>query len=342
MSVTSCELAWSGATGSISGEAKQRKLSREYDAIYRVITNNARDQAQQIMAYFAQNGPWIGFPYVYANDYDGDALLHSISPVRDAKSAFVWQVTCHYKTLHDDDDKREDEDGNETDDPLKWRDEIDISFTQLMVPVEKAKYLAGFVGQAAQLRRVGSEGPEVNSAFVPFDPPREKEISIRVVRIVKRKKQWDSGSATAWIGRINERDYTLSKPKYNLRKETWPKHHAKLVSYGGSFHIENDVKHWRIEIEIHVNPLGWNPEILDRGVCARATFGDPDGRGGTLSSGDLIPGRPEVRRLVDADEVPIDEPVLLDGDGQPLALGQPPVYLTYQELDEMDFAQLKL
>lgn len=342
MSVISCELSWSGSTGSISGEQKQRRLQREYDAIYRVITNDALDQAQQILAYFAANGPWIGFPYVYGNDFDGGALLHSIQPVRDSKSAYVWQVTCHYKTLHDDDDKKQDENGDLTDDPLKWRDEIDISHTALMVPVEKAVYLNGFVGQAAQLRRVGSEGPEVNSAFVPFDPPREKEIHIRVVRIVKRKKHWDSGATDAWIGRINERDYTLSKPKYNLRQEVWSKHHAKLVNYGGSFQIENDVKHWRIEIEIHVNPLGWNPEILDRGVCARATFGDPDGRGDTISSGDLIPGRPEVRRLVDADEVPIDEPVLLDGDGQPLELGKPPVYLTYRELEELDFAKLKL
>ncbi len=105
--------------------------------------------------------------------------------------------------------------------------------------------------------------------------------------------------------------------------------------------MRNDDVFWEIEATIAVDSVfGWRPELLDRGMQARAMVGDPDGRGGTISSGDIEDGQPELRAITDFDGRPIQQPVLLDGKGQPLKADEQAVYLTYEHPNERAFDDL--
>jgi hypothetical protein len=81
----------------------------------------------------------------------------------------------------------------------------------------------------------------------------------------------------------------------------------------------------------------WEFKILDRGFCARAMLGDPDGHGGAIyeDSRAFVEEMAPQRRLMDSDGLPLSEPVLLNGDGQPLdqykdpANVKEPVYATW-------------
>ena len=48
-------------------------------------------------------------------------------------------------------------------------------------------------------------------------------------------------------------------------------------------------------------------------------------------------GTPAQRRIMDPNGMPITEPILLNGNGQPLKLGDPPVYVTWSIYPEVDF-----
>jgi len=67
-------------------------------------------------------------------------------------------------------------------------------------------------------------------------------------------------------------------------------------------------------------------------VMPRRAAGDPDGKGSTISPGDLVAaGLPTNAIMQDTNGIPLSEPVLFDGNGQPLKTGPQarPVVLVY-------------
>jgi hypothetical protein len=80
-----------------------------------------------------------------------------------------------------------------------------------------------------------------------------------------------------------------------------------------------------VEVEIWIDVIDdggrtWRPEYLDAGFAARAMSGDPDGHGGVIyeDSRAFVEEMAPQRRLTDSDQLPLSEPVPLNGDGQPL------------------------
>jgi hypothetical protein len=106
-----------------------------------------------------------------------------------------------------------------------------------------------------------------------------------------------------------------------------------------------------LEVKVTVDVLKhadetWDLVLLDRGYSARALAGDADGKGGTISwSGQFshLSSRAPQRRLADADGMPISEPVLLNGQGQPLNLSvatPEPFFGQWRYYEEAEFETL--
>ncbi len=84
---------------------------------------------------------------------------------------------------------------------------------------------------------------------------------------------------------------------------------------------------------------------LDRGLTARVKVGDPDGKGGTISVGDLPEGGPGQRDILDFQGQPVSDPVLLNGEGKPLkeqSLSLPAVYLRWAKGKGTFFNELQI
>lgn len=333
---------WNGA----SGEARLGE-GRNYNAIYQITTNNKYDGPAAILAHFASGGingnlPYLGSPYSYGlgNDFDTNAVCDSIRPTRSGESEFLWQVDLHYGT--NEDEEGEDENGKKTGNPLNFRDEIDVGHMNISRPVEKAWRLGGFVGTAAIAYPIGSFGEVVNSAGVPFNPPLEREDYIFVLRITKYSANFPATINTLLM-HLNNNLWTINKPQYNFTL-TMAKHHAQFAAVSTSFDFKNNTKFWKTTYEIHYDPVNeLNPEVLDRGLTRRAKIGDPNGRNGLVGFNpngggmtlqeyldSIPPGTPEGIKITDPFGQPVTEPVLFDGDGQPLPAGANAVYLKYR------------
>ncbi len=316
MAVNSVSLHWNGTTGSRDNLGK-----RQYSAVYLVDVDSVDDQTQVIVQHFQDTTglPHLGSgPYSFRNDYDNTVICTLISPRRLDKSATSWEVTCTFETpTGDKDDKEQNKDpnGNLTDDPTLWLPRMDVGFRIEHVPVEKAIYRSGFVGSAALLCPAGKEGPVINSAFVPYVPPPETDLHISVVRRSWYDFDFSQDEANELIGRVNQDFILINVLGYSAG---WLPYTAKIINLGGSLELINNGLYWRKDLEIHINPKTWRRQFADRGLHARAMAGDPDGRGGTISASDIIEGVPPVRRLTTVDDMPLTEPVLLDGDGAPL------------------------
>lgn len=338
MAVTNVELHASGTSGD-----RDYLNKRKYEAFYLVDVSTVNDQTQTIIEHFqnAGNLPRLGEgPYTYRNDYDPNVICTSISPKRTDKSQTQWLVSCTFETptgASDDKDNNKDPNGNLTDDPTLWVPRIDVSFMTIQIPIEGAVYQGGFKGGAAALCPIGKVGPIMNSAFVPYVPPPERDFHISVVR-----RQWyditfSQDLASILIGRVNSQFYGGLVLGYAF---AWFAYQAKIVNYGGSLEFINNRVYWHNNLEVHVNPLGWRRQIADRGLHRRMMAGDPDGRGGTISASDIPRAVAPVGRVVGVDDLPVTEPVLFDGDGQPLvtdAAYPSPVYITYAADPEIVF-----
>lgn len=347
MAVVSAERHWNGVTG----EARLDE-SREYTALYRVQTSSRYDQPETITSYFAANGPYLGFVYQFGNDIDIGAVCDSIRPKRLTEHELLWDVEFHYSTAPA--REGQDENGNKTGNPLNFRDEIDVSQTSITRTAEKAYRLGGFTGLAATKYPIDSFGDVVNSAGVPFNPTLEKEHKQHVIRITKYRSSYPGGHA-ALLMHLNDNDWTINKPNYNFSVSI-KKHHGQFVSMPASFDFQNGVKYWKVPYEILWDPVyELNDEILDRGLTRRAVIGDPDGRGGTIGfkadgsamdseemAAQMPPGTPPALRIRDAFGDPINEPVKLNGDGQPLKDGEASVWLKYRKFPEGDLSSLGL
>lgn len=345
MSVTAVELSGvSGFSGSASGESS---LSTQisYDVHYLVtISDLDTDLPQTVLTYFKNTAglPWIGDSYAINGERDPFSICKRITPQRTPKS-YQYTVTVSYEPLNAEEPQNgTDKDGNATDDPLLFHDEINISYTQTSIPVELATFkginLGGVNGAPVRNLPINSVTIPVNSALVPFDPGIEMELDIKIVQISRNLREFDGITANRYIGTVNSDAVNINKPfPYNYR-DAWGPQTAKIKNISGTFMITNKIPHWRQTIEVHINPLGWRRQIVDRGLARRAIEGDPDGAGGTISASDINPGVPKIKRVVDSDGYPIAEPVLFDGDGQPLAPGLPVIYLEYEIYQEIPFA----
>lgn len=356
MAVSSTELHWNGSTGDLVFD---KGLIAQYAAVYKVKTTTPLDNAQIVLAHFVNDAslPTLGSIYEYGLDLDPAAVCYSIKPKRRKSKSTMWDVVVSYKTpATDDDDTRPDESDNLTNDPREWRPEFSVRHYKVTRPVYTARYLGGFTG-TAESRYFDPETTvydvvPMNSAFIPFDPPLEREVPIKVVSIRSYTEGFESFLATSYIDNVNDAEVTIDLPWYF---DVWQKYAAKIEGIDATLerrYIHNNngervpIDFFQADTTVEIDPTTWVSKVPDRGVAARMITGDPDGRGGTISVGDLVDGMPRHRHLVDADDNPVTEPVLFNGDGQPLDIDdaeslQNPVILEYMTHPLEDFTTIE-
>ena len=362
MSVTSVSKAWRGSGGS------KEVGKRSYTVYYRVETDDATDGVKTVLNHFRDTAglPHLGDVYTYEGPgvvSDNGVNLYKIDPVRDLQSATSWNVAVHYKSP----DKKEgddppggvgvDEDGEPTEDPTKFHGELDVSFIDFTRPVDRAVYRGGFSNYAIETGLANpryiqpaeqlyggldTEGPVVNSAMVPFNPPLERNATRIQLRYTKNLAEYPRAIAGIFHRAVNQEACTFHFKRQGLKWTVHP-YTAQCVSINGSFQESNDEQYWRVTWQILIDEeFGFREKVVDRGLHARAMVGDPDGRGGTITS--VAADQVTWRRITDKSGNPVSEPVLLNGNGQPLQLkggdnfeAIEPVYITYSVYPEKPF-----
>ena len=365
MTVTSVSKSWRGSSGSRSLQDKT------YVVHYRVVTDDATDGVRRIIEHFEDTDdlPFLGDTYTYEGPgivQDDGVALWKIEPARDMESGTSWDVALHYKTPDDPakkdggggggggvDGVGETEEGEPTNDPLSFSGSVEISYQDFTRPVESGTYRSGMnaavITNADGSTQQPSEqilggpdtvGPLVNSALVPYNPPLERNATRIQLRYTKNLAEYPQQAAAQYHRAVNDDAVTFHFKREGLKFALYP-YSAQCVAIDGAFTETNGVTFWRVTWTLIIDDeFGFRPRIVDRGLPARAMYGDPDGRGGFITSteGDQL----RWRRLTDKNGNPISEPVLLDGNGQPLVIaddGAPiePVYLTYSIYRELPF-----
>ena len=371
MTVTSVTKSWRGSGGS------KEVGKRSYVVHYRVETDDATDGVKTVLNHFRDTAslPHLGDVYTYEGSgvvSDLGVKLWKIDPVRDLQSATSWNVAVSYKSPDKPQEDEpaggggggvgEDEDGEPTENPLDFHGDLDISFVDVTRPVDRAIYRSGFRNYAIETGLVDpryiqpaeqlyggrdTEGPVVNSAMIPFNPPLERNATRISLRYSKNLEEYPQQQAAQFHRAVNEEAVTFDF-KYQKLKFAIEPYKAQCVAINGTFNEANGIKFWRVTWDILVDDeFGFREKVVDRGLHARAMVGDPDGRGGTITS--VSADQVTWRRITDKNGNPVSEPVLLNGNGQPLQLkgggsfeAIEPVYITYSIYPEKPFVQIGL
>lgn len=319
----------------------RRKEGAEYTAHYQITTDDPDDEAKTIRDYVLANIADFGDAYSFAGKTDATAILQSITPTREAKSFYHWKVALQYAPQSaDKPEENEDENGDPTEDPLEFRRSISIDRVEITKPVEQAMYLGGYSAQRDAVIGLNNWAIPMNSAYVPFSPGLERPASL-----IQCTVTWNVANVT-----INKPCDVLNVgamqiPLYfGLQWLGIQPLTCKMNIHRCSAKVTNGIYHWEETRGFLYDPDTWVVEIADRGLGASVEAGAPDGRGGYVSADDAHwdrEGLPPTRRLQDADGVPLSEPVLFDGNGQPLkpdANGNlVPVYGRWQTLNTYEF-----
>lgn len=345
MATYDVELSSLGSSGTATG-SQEGTISRSYRASYIVTVSSDVRSPAGVFRYFELNAdlPWPGRSYRYSDGFDGFSFCKSIDIDWVDKSDGKFIARATFEAAQQQEEEKPDNEGKNTTNPLLWADELDVSFSQISVPVEFCQFL-GFVPQGIENRflRNFTIQPVVNSALKPFDPTLEEEMQIKIIRITKYTGFYEGEAFNRYIGAQNADRVVINKPLYGFRDSIEPAH-ALIKGLSAQFGITNGIRHWRTTIEVHVSPFifGWNRVVVDRGLDARRGQGDPNGAGGTVSASDLAAyGTVGHEPIKDKDGVPVSEPVLLDGNGQPLKPGETPVLLVYRTRPELLFSVIR-
>lgn len=349
MSIIDPKIYWKGDTAKL--EFQTGLLPKKTRTVIWVCTTDATNAIDVIKQFEADNStPKLG------DFLDGDpsSYLKVMSADKADGTNDAWYVHLDYSPRDEGKQEREDEQGNMTSDPLLWREDLNISFSRTTEPVYRATYRGGYVGGAAELMQPGRQCMPCNSAFIPFNPGLEREISLRHIRFGKWKLEVDGERFQDIQNRVNNADFAVNKAAYNF-KDKWKAYAARIMNAGATFQLVNEIKVWKTDAEVVIHPDSWRVDVPDRGIAVRAipaggeqyvAGGDPDGEGGSIpqqsdENGNPIPPRRGTtyhRNQQDHQYTPIPEPVLFDGDGQPLAPGRDTVYITFSIYPEGPFA----
>lgn len=318
----------------------------EYKASWRCYTDQPLDGPQKAIAYAQTHLGQVGSTYAVGNDSRPGCWLRTWEAHRDAKSLEYWILTATYKDEAAGDESSKDAGGNPTDNPMDFRPEVEVQTVQYTRPCESAEYIEGFLATGRSHAMVNDQKrrPICNSALSIFDPPPERDDSRWSIRIKRNMVGIDCDSVPTNC--VNSAAVVFN---YRGVKKTVPKYCGKLRDFQASPRTHSkygDYVEVTMMFDVYDTADGsWRFKILDRGFSARAMLLDPDGHGGTIydNSAAFVEEAAPQRRLNDADGLPLSEPVLLNGDGQPLHTFKDPaapkesIYAIWKDYDEKDW-----
>jgi len=350
VSITSVSLTQEGTSLAATGNDGEL-IKRVYTAHYRVITDNATTSSKSIEKHFKDTPtlPWFGRTWKWtgangaANDRDPESICKKIEVSHQPGSEGIFKVEATYEPVSGKTPKENPDngDGDDTDDPLEWREQMTISYTQITEAVNWAIFHGFTTGQFANELFAGTNGlkrglsyiPQ-NSALVPYDPLPEKEIDLKIIRMVKNIPFFDSNLYDPWISSVNTDPVHFLKRHLGMIVSVEP-FQGRLKNINASSDFQNGKPFVRREIEIWVNPNGWRGRLPDIGHAAKPRDANDTG---FVSPGDLInkPAQSEVVTIRDVNEYPMTAPLKLDGFGRVLLTTNPhrAVWTNWQYYDE--------
>mgnify|MGYP003653242927 CR=1 FL=1 len=365
MSVVSVKTLHDGWTGSFT-----LKEMPTFTVVYLVEVDDPQDG--NITVIDAAGIPRPGDPYQVGQDFHALSTCKSLSSAPVAGTRNLWQVTASFgKPEKEEDDDPTDgitEDGEPTEDPLKFAVSMSISSTRVTRDAIMGTYLGqlrerqgvagalvpeGFVaGGAPPQAHLGVthnqwKNPTItngraitNSVFRPFDPPPQVEYNRTNLRI-KFNTLNSPKRIIPYINSVNSKSIFI-----NVHYR-WDDEHGQDRASTGQFWIpefagrimgittnpssRNGIGYHENELEIEVDKLyTWRLDILDRGY---ATTNDDKSFSSNAGS-----GVPVTDSDVSEDGFANREPLLLDGRGQALNVEEmDAVYLRYGVYPEMDW-----
>lgn len=329
---------------SCDGEGRSESTEvRTYQCSVQLISDSpGQDTITEARAFLRANPkmPWYGREWNYGTKRDPFATCRSIKIRRNLNT---FDVSATFSSEAEKKDEKPDNEGNPTDDPTKWRTELDIRYSQTAMAVERATFI-GFSRPVNNNRLFpGRVGPIVNSLMQQLDVQHMKEVDTQTIRCTFYRAEWDQAEAAKFIGKVNSNPLLVAMPKLGFRAN-YPAGTLKVREYGGRSEIANRKAFWSITLEVIYKPDGWLLEVLDTGfgtqlVPGEPKIGDPDGEVWTSVDLNLL-GNTPVEQAVDVNGNPIAVAGHLDGAGKMLKPGQEPVYLKYQIYEETSFATL--
>lgn len=288
----------------------------------------------------------MGRPYRFGDGFDISAVCRSVTANYIDNSDGLYDVTAQFEPVQGEQEqpKEVDSDGNEQTNPLLWRDEIEVTTTQLSAPVYRATF-RGFMPPGITDDGFQPDTVMVPQAsnFQPFDPGLEDPVYIRVIRITKNIATYDQ-SETAFVGSVNNAPFTISKPSY-LFSHSVGQYNGLITAFGATFSISNKVKYYRKTVEVqHINRVGgWRHVVADQGNYETYKAQEKRPNGSTISESDLPPERRHERHAPkDEDGVPAVPPFPLNGHGKIRKPWEEPVWLIYssEHKPERDFSAI--
>lgn len=347
MAVTSVALHSQGTSGSATGSGGGT-VKASYRSAYRVKCDSAADTIDEVLYHFRTTAslPWMGRRFKFGNGFNATVLCKTIDVTQVENSGGTFIAACSFESL----DPQQgngggtEPNGQQNDDPRRWHDEIDVSFTYMTVPVETAKFVRyDPPGRGGKFLKNGYVGPIVNSLKKPIIPTIEDSVPIKVIRITKYIAAYNAGDINNYLNHINSDYVTINKPAYNFRDFFSP-YRGLVAQVQSAFGLQGNIKYYRQTAEIHVHPYinGWRRLIADQGRDVDDGPGAPNGRGGEVRESDLpnpntIHHRPATSRL----GLPLAEPVNLDGNGSTMNPREQPIYLIYAVKGERSFAGIQ-
>lgn len=288
----------------------EHDAGNSYTRVFDVLTDDFDDNAITVAnAVDPSTGLAIPSPYQYfdkGHDADYWSVVTRISPERDARYALLWHVTVQYTVIA----------ANTSDG--KWPSGlIDITYR---LPDVRIWGIA--VAEVMEKDVYGN--PIVNSAGMPFSPRPEDIRYIKAIEI------------TTWLRTYNLTAWAPYEDSTNAFR-VWGCDPETLLMAGppsGTRKVDRLGTYYEIKAEFHWDPDGWDKEYEDRGRVQLA-----NDHGTPPSPSDPATGTVPI---TDNAGIPVNEEVPLDGNGQPLALGQPRVYRKYTLKGPADWTALNL
>jgi hypothetical protein len=347
MSVTNVDLHSQGTSGSASG-SDNGTVKASYRSMYRVTCSSPLDTVDDVLKHFRITAslPWIGRRFKFGNGFNTSVFCKDVQADYVDKSAGQFVVSCKFESLEGKSggDQGGTISGDASDNPLKWHDEISVSYQNISIPVEEAT-LWGFspLGISNEYLRRGYKGAVVNSAMMPCDPTLEEEARIQVVRITKFLPTYNGNDYTPYLDAINSDRFTINKPAYNFRLSVGL-YKAKFGNVSTDFGFSSGIKYYRQTAELLIStlPYGWLRPVVDQGFHRRTMVFDKNDEGETISPGDDSVDRKQfVSVIKDANNYPVSSPVRLDGNGSQLAADGRTVHLIWQTKELRSFAAIQ-
>jgi hypothetical protein len=328
-----------------------------FSVVYSVEVDSRSDGP--LIAINADDGttriPRPGESYNIGNERDDFAFVKSISP--SPAGELLWHVTVAFGPL----EPPESPDGpsgqevsgldknlQPTDDPLDEYVPISVSSVNTTRAAQRGAYIGlntfavgdldgdfdrvSFRGQRPDVQ-VTAQGdnkgyiingtPIVNSVFTPFDPPPEIDYT-RLNVSIEMNLRLAPEHWLKYVNSVNTEQVAFMNAFGDFPAFADP-FCARVMSVNYSERVKNGKMFWATRIEILIDNLfTWRPDILDRGYCETANVNASEGA--------------EKKNIVDANGVPLAEPVLLDGHGNQLNTDtHDAVYIRYAVYPEFDF-----